>query len=104
MAINFLCVNGKNYFVIICFSRIATTITTSRKLVRMGRKICLFVYYVKFINTKLWMVEKGVALKEGLELGTVEGKIGSGIRKNESKFFFFHSQFQEIVGFSCLDW
>jgi hypothetical protein len=70
----------------------------------MGRKICLFVYYVKFINTKLWMVEKGVALKEGLELGTVEGKIGSGIRKNESKFFFLHSQFQEIVGFSCLDW
>jgi hypothetical protein len=64
MVVNFLHVNNENYFVT-SFSRIATTITTSKKLVRMGRKICLFVYYVKLINTKLWMVEEGVAWSFG---------------------------------------
>jgi hypothetical protein len=66
MVVNFLHVNDRNYFVIVYFSRIATTITASRKLVRMGRRICLFVYYVKLISIKLWMVEEGVALKKGL--------------------------------------
>jgi hypothetical protein len=65
MVVNFLHVNNENYFVTTCFSRIATTITTSKKLVRMGRKICLFVYYVKLINTKLWMIEEGVAWSFG---------------------------------------
>jgi hypothetical protein len=49
------------------------------------------VYYVELISTKLLMVEEGVALKEGLELWTMEGKIRNGIRKNEGKFFFLHS-------------
>jgi hypothetical protein len=68
VAVNFLCVNGENYSVTICFSTIVTTIIASKKLVRMSRKICLFVYYVKLISTKLWMAEEGVALKEALEL------------------------------------
>ncbi len=109
MTVNFLHVNGGNYFVTICFSRIATTITASRKLVRMGRKICFFVYYVKLINIKLWMAEEGVALKKGFELWTVEGRIRKGIRKNEGRFFFLHNQSQEIVDFlvwigSCCIW
>jgi hypothetical protein len=41
--------------------------TFSRKLVRMGRKICLFVYYTKLIDKKLWMVVEGATLKGGLE-------------------------------------
>jgi hypothetical protein len=40
------------------------------------------------------MVEEGVALKESLELWTVEDMIRSGIQKNEGKFSFLHSQFQ----------
>jgi hypothetical protein len=84
-------VNNENYFVIICFSRIVTTITTSRKLVRMGKRICLFVYYVELISTKLWIVKEGVALKKGLELWMVEGRITREIRKNEGRFFFLHS-------------
>jgi len=88
VAINFLHVNNGNYFVIVCFS----TIIASRKLVRMGRRICLFVYYVKLIGTKLWMVEEGVPLKEGLKLWTVKGKIRRGIWKNEGMFFILHSQ------------
>ncbi len=64
----------------------------------MGRRTCLFVYYIKLIDTKLWM-EEGVTLKEGLQLWMVQGRIRRGIRKNEGMFFFLHSQYQEIVGF-----
>ncbi len=98
MVVNFLHVNNKNYFVDVCFFRIATTITTSRKLVRMGRRTCLFVYYIKLIDTKLWM-EEGATLKEGLQLWMVQGRIRRGIRKNEGMFFFLHSQYQKIVCF-----
>ncbi len=68
MVVNFLHVNNGNYSIIICFSNIAATIIISRKLVRMGRKVCLFVYYVELISTKLGMVEEGVALNGGLEI------------------------------------
>ncbi len=47
----------------------------------MGRKSCLFVYYVKLIDTKLWMAKEVVALNGGLENKTVEGKIRRGIYK-----------------------
>jgi hypothetical protein len=67
MAVNFLHVNDENYFVTICLFKIVVTITISRKLVRMGRKSCLFVYYVELIGTELWMVEEGDALSGGLE-------------------------------------
>jgi hypothetical protein len=81
MDINFLHVNGRNYFVIVCFLKITVTITVSRKLVRMGRKFCLFVYYVKLIGIELWLVEEGATLNGGLKIWTVEGKIKRGIRK-----------------------
>jgi hypothetical protein len=81
MAVNFLYVNGENYFIIVCFSKIAATITASRKLVKMGRKFCLFVYYVELIGIKLWMVEEGVAWYGGLEIWTVEGKDKKGNSK-----------------------
>jgi hypothetical protein len=41
----------------------------------MGRKFCLFIYYVELIDTKLWMVEEVVALNGGLESKMVEGRI-----------------------------
>ncbi len=104
MAINFLRVNDENYSITICFFRIATTIIASRKLVKMGRRICLFVYCVELIGTKPWMGKEGATLKEGLELWTLEGRIRRGIWKNEGMFFFLHNQSQEIMGFSCLDW
>ncbi len=63
VTINFLHVNGENYFVIVCFSKIVITITTSRKLVRMGRKFCLFVYCVKLIGIELWMVEESATIE-----------------------------------------
>lgn len=58
VAINFLHVNDKNDFVIVCLFKIVIGIIASKKLVRMGRKICLFVYNVELINTKLWMAEE----------------------------------------------
>ncbi len=45
----------------------------------MGRKSCLFVYYVEFIDTKLWMVEEVAALNGGLKNRIVESKIRRGI-------------------------
>ncbi len=75
IVVNFLRVNNKKYFVIVCFSKIATTIIASRNLVKMGRKICLFVYYVEFISAKLWMARKGATLKGALEHWMVEGRI-----------------------------
>jgi len=81
MVVNFLHVNDGNYSIIVCFSKITATIIVSRKLVRMGRKSCLFVYYVKLINIELWMVKECVALNGGLENRTVESKIRRGIRK-----------------------
>jgi hypothetical protein len=50
----------------------ATTIIVSRKLVSMGRKCCLFVYYVELINNKLWMAEEAVALNGGVESRTAK--------------------------------
>jgi len=63
------------------FIKIATIITVSRKLVKLGKRICLFVYYVGLINTKLLMAEEGVALKGGLEHWMMEGRIRRGIQK-----------------------
>jgi hypothetical protein len=77
--VNFLHVNGENYSVTVCFFKIVVTIIVSRKLVRMGRKFCLFVYYVELISTKLWMDEKGVTLNGGLEIWTMEDMIKRGI-------------------------
>jgi hypothetical protein len=69
IVVNFLCVNNRKCFVVVCFFRIAITITTSRKHVRKDRKICLFVPYAYIISVKLRMVEKGVALNEIWRLG-----------------------------------
>jgi hypothetical protein len=63
VAVNFLHVNDENYFIVVCFSNIVATIIASRKLVRMGRKFCLFVYYVELIGIELWMVEEGVTIE-----------------------------------------
>jgi hypothetical protein len=47
----------------------------SRRLVNMGRKLCLFVYYVELIDNKQWMVEEATILNEVMENRTVEGSI-----------------------------
>jgi hypothetical protein len=58
---------------------LAVIIIVSKKLVNMGRKSCLFVYYVELINIKLWMVEEVTTLNGGLESRTVEGMVRRGI-------------------------
>jgi len=73
--VNFLHVNSENHFVIVCVSKIVAAITISRKHVRMGKKSCLFVYYVELLDTKLWMAEEGATLNGGLKTRTVQGKI-----------------------------
>ncbi len=66
----------------------------------MGRKSCLFVYYVKLIGTELWMVEEAVALNGVLENRTVEGKIRKRIWKQCKKIFFLSSS---ISGYGRFD-
>jgi len=51
----------------------------SRRLVSMGKKLCLFVYYVEQIDNKQWMVEEAMALNGGMESRMMEGKIRSRI-------------------------
>ncbi len=46
----------------------------------MGRKLCLFVYYVEQIN-KLWMAKESATLNGGMESRMVEGRIRRRIRK-----------------------
>ncbi len=87
MIVNFLHVNNINYFVTICLSKIVVAITVLKKLVRMGMKSCLFMYYVELIGIELWMAEEGVALNGGLESKMVEGKIRRGIRKQYRQVF-----------------
>lgn len=41
----------------------------------MGTKSCLFVYYVKLMDTELWMVEEATTLNGGFKSRTVEDKI-----------------------------
>jgi hypothetical protein len=55
--------------------------TVSRKLVSLGRKLCLFVYYVEQINNKHWMAKEIVALNGGMGSRTMEGKIRWKIRE-----------------------
>ncbi len=87
MVVNFLHVNDENYFFIVCFSKIVAAIITSKKLVRMGSKFCLFLYYVKLIGIELWMAEEGATLNGGLEIWTMESRIRRGIWKQCKQVF-----------------
>jgi hypothetical protein len=53
--------------------------TVSKRLVSMGRKLCLFASYVELIDNKLWMAIEAMALNGGMESRTMEGKIRSRI-------------------------
>jgi hypothetical protein len=62
MTVNFLHVNSRNY----AHWLLAVAIIVSKRLVSMGRKSCLFMYYVELVDIKLWMVEEARALNGGL--------------------------------------
>jgi hypothetical protein len=47
----------------------------------MGRKFCLFVYYVELIDTELWMAKEAATLNGSLEIWRVEGKDKKGNSK-----------------------
>jgi len=57
----------------------------------MGRKFCLFVYYVKLIGIELWMIEEVTTLNEGLENKIVEDMIKRRIWKLCRQVFLFSS-------------
>jgi len=51
------------------------TMIVSRRLASMGRKLCLFVYYVELIDNKQWMAEEAMALNGAMESRMVESNI-----------------------------
>jgi hypothetical protein len=66
----------------------------SRRLVSMGRKLCLFVYYVEQIDNKQWMAKEVATLNGGMESRIVEGRIKMRIPKRcEASFFLFLIRF-----------
>ncbi len=67
------------------------TIIVSRKVVSMGKKSCLFMYYVELIGTELWMVEEAATLNGGLESRTMEGMIRRRIQKQCKQVFLLSS-------------
>ncbi len=75
MVVNFLHVNNRNYFIMVCFKKAC-------------EEFCLFVYYIDLISIELWMVEEGATLNGNLEIWMVEGKIRRGIRKQCRQVFF----------------
>jgi hypothetical protein len=70
---------------------LATTIIVSRKLVNMGRKFYLFVYYAELIDTKLWMAKEDITLNGIMESRTMEGRIRRGISKQCKQVFLLSS-------------
>ncbi len=44
--------------------------TISRILMNMGRKLCLFVYYVELVDNKQCMVEEAMTLNGSMESRT----------------------------------
>ncbi len=47
----------------------------------MGRKFCLFMYYVEQIDNKQWMAKEVMTLNGGMENKALEGKIRRGFEK-----------------------
>jgi hypothetical protein len=82
---------------------LAPAITISIKLVSMGRRSCLFVYYVEMIGTKLWMAKEAIALNGVLESRTVKGKIRRKIRKQCKQVFLFSSSISGDGRLTCCD-
>ncbi len=50
---------------------------------RLGKKLCLFVYYVEHINNKEWIVKEAATFNGGVENRTVHDIIR---RKNQRQF------------------
>jgi hypothetical protein len=74
----------------------------SRILVSMGRKLCLFVYYVEQINHKQWMAKEVATLNGRMESRTVESKIKKRIQKQcEAGLSSFWFHFQSMIGGAC---
>jgi hypothetical protein len=78
--------------------------TASRKLVRLGRKFCLFEYYVEHINNKQWMAKEATTFNEGVESRTMHDNIRRTIQEHCGRsifLVFFLILFQKSKGGAC---
>ncbi len=56
---------------------------------RLGRKLCLFVYYLKHINNKPCMAKEVATFNEGLENKIMHDNIRRRIREQCDRSIFF---------------
>jgi hypothetical protein len=49
--------------------------TALKRLVSLGRKLCLFVYYVEQINNKQWVAKEATTFNGGVENRTLHDNI-----------------------------
>ncbi len=63
--------------------------TVSRRPVRLGRKLCLLVYYVEQIDNKQWMASEAITFNGGVESRIVHDKIRRKIQEQCDKYVCF---------------
>ncbi len=56
------------------------TMTSSKRLVSLGRKLCLFVYYVEQVDNKQWVAKDVPTFNGGVESRMVHDTIKKGIQ------------------------
>jgi hypothetical protein len=61
----------------------------SRRLVSLGRKLCLFVYYVKHVDNKQWVAKEATTFNGGVESRMVHDNIRRGIQRQCKQVYWF---------------
>ncbi len=77
MVVNFLCVDDEVY-VITCLLVVA--MTTWRRLLNLGKKLCLFMCYVEQVGNKQWVAKGVVSIQWRGEVGCYKMNIRRGIQ------------------------
>jgi hypothetical protein len=75
--------------------------TASRRLVNLGKKLCLFVYYVEHINNKQWVAKEATTFNGDGESRTVHDNIRRRIQEQWASLLVFWILFQKSVGGAC---
>jgi hypothetical protein len=60
--------------------------TPSRRLVKLGRKLTLFVYYVEHMNSRQWMAKEVATFNGSVQSKRVHDNIK---RRNQGQFSMF---------------
>ncbi len=56
---------------------------------RLGKKLCLLVYYVEQIDNKQWMASEAITFNGGVESRTMHDKIRRKSQEQCGKYVYF---------------